>query len=413
LCSGLFGSGRTDEELLSDMVASSEYFTARTDGTNAGYVEHLYTDLLNRAADPGANAYITCLNASSCTRSQVATSILGSAEYRGTFCTGWYHQFLHRAPAGSDKPNCVAALGSATDEQEIAAIIGSGEYQSGDVPAGVPVKEEPFTGVVASFTGTDPAADYTATISWGDGSTSTGTVAQYASSAGVNSFYVTGSYTYAEEGAEPAGAVVVDDTVNIAEGLATVEFDVADAGLTTSSVLLQPHAGSNFSGKVATFTDADSSGTSSDYTVTIDWGDGTTTTGTVVTGAPGEIDGSHMYASQANYAVNVTATDPGGATTSVTDLAEVAVPSWAAFRHLKAVAHGRGVKITWYPALRRIAGYRLARFRSHSWRKLHVRTLIVATRYHDPTGRAGDRYRLQAVGVSGQIIGSATVVALR
>src|SRR5262249_44529650 len=54
----------------------------------------------------------------------------------------------------------------------------------------------PFSGTVATFTNADPygsAASYTATISWGDGSTSTGTVSGTGST-----LTVTGSHTYAD-----------------------------------------------------------------------------------------------------------------------------------------------------------------------------------------------------------------------
>ena len=53
----------------------------------------------------------------------------------------------------------------------------------------------PFTGTVATFTNADPfgtAASYTATITWGDGSTSAGTIT------GTGTLTVSGSHTYAD-----------------------------------------------------------------------------------------------------------------------------------------------------------------------------------------------------------------------
>jgi hypothetical protein len=55
----------------------------------------------------------------------------------------------------------------------------------------------PFTGVVASFANADPfggPGSYTATIDWGDGNNSAGTI----SDAGTGTFLVTGSNTYAD-----------------------------------------------------------------------------------------------------------------------------------------------------------------------------------------------------------------------
>src|SRR5262245_34835433 len=72
-----------------------------------------------------------------------------------------------------------------------------------------PTEGVPFSGVVASFTDADPggtAADYTATIAWGDGQTSAGTVAAN----GSGGFNVSGSHTFAEEGAYDVAVTVAD-----------------------------------------------------------------------------------------------------------------------------------------------------------------------------------------------------------
>jgi hypothetical protein len=63
----------------------------------------------------------------------------------------------------------------------------------------------PLTGVtVATFTqpGAQPASAFTATIDWGDGTSSAGVVA------GGGSYAVLGSHTYADEGASPVTAAL-------------------------------------------------------------------------------------------------------------------------------------------------------------------------------------------------------------
>src|SRR5260221_14631462 len=63
---------------------------------------------------------------------------------------------------------------------------------------------------VAHFTDADPAGtltDYTATITWGDGTTSAGTIVTNAG----GGFDVQGSHTYAEEGTFNAMNVTVND----------------------------------------------------------------------------------------------------------------------------------------------------------------------------------------------------------
>ena len=67
-----------------------------------------------------------------------------------------------------------------------------------------------FNGVVATFTDTgvaEPPGDYTATIKWGDGTTSPGTV----SPASGNSLNVSGSHTYLSAGTDTVTVTVVDD----------------------------------------------------------------------------------------------------------------------------------------------------------------------------------------------------------
>ena len=162
-----------------------------------------------------------------------------------------------------------------------------------------------------AFTDANPGAtvsDYAATIKWGDGTTSTGTVS--ANSSG--GFSVDGSHTYAEEGSSPVSVTVNDagGQSTSASGYATV----ADAALTASGKTLNSTPG--FSGTVATFTDADPNGTASDYAATIDWGDGTVTPGTI--DGSFNVNGSHTYAATGPYTIKVHVADAGGSTADAT-----------------------------------------------------------------------------------------------
>jgi hypothetical protein len=71
---------------------------------------------------------------------------------------------------------------------------------------------------------------------------------------------------------------------------------------------------SAFAGTVATFTDDDPNGVAGDYTATINWGDGTTSTGVVTAGAAGGFaaTGSHSFA-EGRFTIITTLTDAGGA----------------------------------------------------------------------------------------------------
>jgi len=170
---------------------------------------------------------------------------------------------------------------------------------------------KPFSGTVATFTDTDTnatTADYSATVAWGDGSTSTGTV-----TGSAGSFSVSGSHTYAEEGTDQVTVTITDADNPANSATAKPTAGVADAALTASPACSATFSHS-YSGLTATFTDAASpSGTLSDFSASIDWGDGTSTAGTI-TGAGGSysVSGSHTYASTGSFTITTTITDVGG-----------------------------------------------------------------------------------------------------
>ncbi|HXA34263.1 MAG TPA: hypothetical protein VNV87_18575, partial [Acidimicrobiales bacterium] len=85
------------------------------------------------------------------------------------------------------------------------------------VPVSIP-ESSAFSGPVATFIDSDPslpASDFTATIAWGDGTTTPGAIA-----GSSGNFTVTGTHTYADEGSFAVG-VTVTDTVNSVTGSAS------------------------------------------------------------------------------------------------------------------------------------------------------------------------------------------------
>ena len=180
------------------------------------------------------------------------------------------------------------------------------------------------TTVVAMFTdsiSSDMAGDFTATINWGDGNTTTGTVV------GANgSFTVEGGHTYGDEGSDPA-VVTLTHTSDNAQATASGSIAVADDDvLTGHGQTIRPKANQPFSGAVATFSDTDTVNDAGDFNATINWGDGTTTTGTV-SGGSGTftVSGSHTYTHPGHENMTVTLTDdaPGTATATASSSANV------------------------------------------------------------------------------------------
>jgi len=80
--------------------------------------------------------------------------------------------------------------------------------------------------------------------------------------------------------------------------------------LAVTPVNISTVEGANFSGPVATFTDNDTSQPASNFTATIDWGDGSTAAG-VVSGSAGSftVAGTHRYADEGSFSVGIAVAD--------------------------------------------------------------------------------------------------------
>src|SRR5439155_663913 len=183
------------------------------------------------------------------------------------------------------------------------------------------VEGTPFTGLVASFTDSNPArtaTDFTATITWGDGNTSAGAIAANAG----GGFDVTGTNTYAEEGTYAVTVTIAGPGSSQASIASSAS--VGDAALTPASPSVNAIEGAGFDGAVATFADANHKADASDFTASIDWGDGTLSAGIVFgSGGSYSVAGSHTYAEDGTYAVSVAIRDAGGSTATITGTAAV------------------------------------------------------------------------------------------
>ncbi len=171
------------------------------------------------------------------------------------------------------------------------------------------------TGPAVTIDGSCPA---TGTIGWGDGSQSAATIACQGLIATLG-----GTHTYAEFGSYTTTASAEDGSHGT--GSATI----ADAALSASPKTgLTATAGASFSGTVATFSDANPSGRVSDYSASIDWGDGTTSSGTITaSGSQLAVAGTHTYAAPRNPAtVVITIDDAGGSSTSTVESVTVNAP---------------------------------------------------------------------------------------
>ncbi|MFO0928937.1 MAG: PKD domain-containing protein [Gemmataceae bacterium] len=191
--------------------------------------------------------------------------------------------------------------------------------QGGSVPLSVPFSDLGF-----NYGGTGKS--FTATIDWGDGTTSDGVVTVTPGNASTpTTGTVTGSHSYATFGTFPVVVTVTDEGgASTTVTLQAVIDNVAPTLATLPAGGIGPDGVFVLRGQ---FTDA---GLADGHTVTIDWGDGTSTTfdadtqgvdasgnPLVVLAAPtataaGTFQMGHVYADAGNHTVTVTVTDSGG-----------------------------------------------------------------------------------------------------
>jgi hypothetical protein len=122
-------AGGTLRQVQSGILGSAEYFQTQGGGTNAGFLNAVYVDVLNRAIDPAGSATWTAQLNSGVSRQQVAQSIVSSPESNALVVTGYYQQFLRRDPDAGGLNTFVTQLntGIAT-EQVIVSFVSSTEY---------------------------------------------------------------------------------------------------------------------------------------------------------------------------------------------------------------------------------------------------------------------------------------------
>ena len=101
---------------------------------------------------------------------------------------------------------------------------------------------------------------------------------------------------------------------------ASTTVNVANAALTATKGTATATEGSSFTAVIAHFTDANSAAVAGDFAASINWGDGTTASGTVSGGAGSfAVSGTHTYTAGGSFAVIVTLADlaPEGVASAV------------------------------------------------------------------------------------------------
>ena len=174
--------------------------------------------------------------------------------------------------------------------------------------------------LLADFTDAGGTTPYTAEIDWGDGSITSASIVNFNAGVGM----IGASHIYADNGSYDIMVTILD-----AENVASQAFtsatvnNAAPVAVAIENPGITIVRGQEFNFQLANFSDVGfdniTTGTSEDFTATIDWGDGTSSSGVVdfSTGMPGlpstgDVGGTHTYAAEGDYTITITVLDDDG-----------------------------------------------------------------------------------------------------
>jgi hypothetical protein len=121
-------AGARSDQVLAAILASPEYYQ-RAGGTDAGWVDAVYHDLLDRSSEPVGRDYWLQALAAGAGRTAVAQRITASPEHEGRVVAADYQKLLGRTASPEEVAFVVRAFeGGLTNEQIAAGFVASDEY---------------------------------------------------------------------------------------------------------------------------------------------------------------------------------------------------------------------------------------------------------------------------------------------
>jgi hypothetical protein len=295
-------------------VPTTAYFTAGVQPSGSVFVGSFYDT--NTSATAGQ--FTASINWGDGT---ISAGTVAESSTPGLFLITATHTYATPTPTGQTDPITIAIQDQTGDTTSILSKavvapatgtltpISTTAYFTAGVQPSSPV-------LVGSFTDTNTAAtagQFTATINWDDGTSSTGTVTE-SSSTGL--FLVTGSHAYLKPGTYTDVAITIEDQAGDSITIKSTAVVSTLAGtLTPIPTTANFTAGVQPSSPVlvGSFTDTNTAATAGQFLASIDWGDGTTTNGTVTASTTQAglflVTGVHTYAVPGSHPITITIQD--------------------------------------------------------------------------------------------------------
>ncbi len=219
------------------------------------------------------------------------------------------------------------------DDGDLAILSGAGQYNNnaGTAPSvtGIPIAATAgvsVNGPVATFGSSAPgstAADYSASINWGDGSSTDSTSGRdpaHAVTITANpsgGFSVRGNHSYAPNAGAANATVAVMHNPSQLRGTANVPVQISNpATLPVTAIPITATAGQRFDGVIATFAASGYGTVAGDFAISpVNWSDGTTPdTAEIFDNGDGTFSvwASHTFAAAGTYSAPVAVTHVAG-----------------------------------------------------------------------------------------------------
>jgi predicted heme/steroid binding protein len=226
-------------------------------------------------------------------------------------------------------PHTYSAVGTYTvNVQILDKLSGATAVTNASITVGPELSASSFTGNTAiqgvGYTSTfasiadantrDTANDFNVSINWGDGSFSSG----FAEGAD-GQFVVSGPHTYSAVGTYTANVQILDNVSGataVTNASITVGPELSASSFTGNTAI----QGVGYTSTFASIADANTQDTANDFNVSINWGDGSFSSG-FAEGADGQfsVSGPHTYSAVGTYTANVQILDNVSGATAVTN----------------------------------------------------------------------------------------------